>query len=128
MANRTSYNAEVHRILVDEITQGQFRAVACRAADIAEETLRLWMKRGKKKEEPFASLRADILAAETTIERECVARVIEKQPGWYLERRFPTRWKPKERHGALTEEKPEVPNITGQDAATKLRALAGGKT
>lgn len=128
MGRPSELTPEVHARIVSEIQQGQFRAVAARSVGLSHETLKNWMKRGKRGEPMYRELWQDILDAETNIERECVQRVIEKQPGWYLERRFPLRWKPKDRLGAIVPKESEGPPIDGADAASKLRVLAGGRS
>ena len=104
-----------HERLVRLLKAGNHRETAARAVGISPSSLRTWMARGRKGEEPYASLAADIDKAEAEVEVGNVATILSigrgkpttisadgvttkgtpsdwRAIGWWLERRHRTRY------------------------------------
>lgn len=80
------------------LSRGLNRNTACGAVRITPKTMRNWMDRGEKGEEPFASFALDIAEAESAYEQELQDAIKVHAPADYkaaaflIERRFPKHW------------------------------------
>jgi hypothetical protein len=84
------------------LAAGNYDETAARAAGISPRTLREWLHRGlsgRKRDEPYARLRAELEEARATGEASHVARIAKaaadgdwKASAFFLERSYPERW------------------------------------
>ncbi len=88
----------VAKRICDSLAAGNAQSVAARTAGVAHSTLRSWLARGRKGEEPYASFLAKAKKAESVGEAELVGVIRESAQktwqcaAWLLERRIPQRW------------------------------------
>lgn len=88
--------------LVELVTRGNYRQTACAVVGIEPITLRRWLERGEKGEEPYADLLRRFKACEAAAEAKMLATVVSaaecgdvKAATWYLARKHPERWSEK---------------------------------
>jgi transposase-like protein len=92
------YSAEVHKIIVDALADGNYRRTAAALAGITEDTLRNWLDAADEGNEELAQFAADVRAAETSAEAELVkvvkASAIEDwhAAAWILTHRHAGQW------------------------------------
>ena len=107
MGRPTKLNDEVSEFIVSAIRAGNYAEVAAKAAGIHPATYYDWMKRGKAGKEAdrlYAEFANAVKKAEGEAEAHAVALVRKAMPdNWqaamtYLERRYPDRWRRRERH------------------------------
>jgi hypothetical protein len=98
VARPTKLTPETHAKIVSLIRAGNFRETAAASAGIDSSTLRDWLRRGAKGEEPYATLSRDLDVAEADAEVRDVL-IIGKAAGkdwraaqWRLAVRSPERW------------------------------------
>lgn len=98
--------------IVDLITAGNFRSVACAAAGIDTKTLCNWLRRADAGEEPYATFASKLELAEAEIEASAAKLLLHKFGRMnhhalmmWLERRFPKRWGPPRQNVTLTLER-----------------------
>lgn len=100
MPRPTDLSREVHARIVDLLRAGNYRETAAKSAGVSASTLRQWMQRGARGEEPFASFADDVSKAEGASEARSVALVAQAEKtnwhaaAWRLERRHPERFAP----------------------------------
>lgn len=79
--------------LLEHLRAGHYKNTASRLCGIHPTTLSDWLAR---EDEPYASFRIQVLAAEAEAERVQLARIFESpEPAdakWFLGRKFPDRW------------------------------------
>jgi hypothetical protein len=94
----TKFDEERAAIILEKIAEGLTRECVAALAGVTDRTLRSWVARGGKGEEPFASFSSALKKAERGAEAYHVA--IVKKAGdkhwyasaWWLERKFPESW------------------------------------
>ena len=116
-------------LLVQALSGGNFRDVACDYAGIGRRTVADWMAAGKRlPKSRFGAFRRRVLQAERSAEIRCVALVLSaakvdaRHAEWFLARKFPERWADRSRlqlEGArggspLTVEVRTIPEGEGQ--------------
>lgn len=84
--------------IVECLKAGNTLTCAASTARVPFTTLQLWLRRGRKGEQPYADFLGRCNEAMTEQERVCVARVIAGEQGWqgaawWLERYPKTRWR-----------------------------------
>jgi len=81
--HRVKLDAESHRRVVRALAHGASRRVAAAAANLHEATLHHWLRRGQTPgDEPFASLRRVVKAAEARVQdRLWRAYTSDQHPG-----------------------------------------------
>ena len=140
MAGRpTKYSPEVHERIVASVRDGNYRKVAAGAGGIEERTLMDWLNAGRDGEEPFASLLADIEAAERDAEADMVKVVRESAKedwhaaSWYLARKHTDRWGQKQavevtgaNGGPL--QTLDVTKLTDDELERRIAELSGART
>ena len=96
----------IQKIICDAIAAGNYQKVAAQAAGISESILMKWRARGRRGEEPYASLNAAIVQADIDCETALVAKVMAassddwRAAAMMLERKYPERWsRMREREG-----------------------------
>jgi len=96
----------IQQIICDAIAAGNYQKVAAQAAGISESILMKWRARGRRGEEPYASLNAAIVQADIDCETALVAKVMAassddwRAAAMMLERKYPERWsRMREREG-----------------------------
>jgi hypothetical protein len=95
--------ADQQKKIVYAIQLGNYTSVAVEAASVARSTFYAWMRRGRTGEEPYASFRNAVRAAEAVAEASAIQVIrgaAQKQwqaAAWFLERKFPDRWGRKDR-------------------------------
>jgi hypothetical protein len=94
-------DAATQRRIVRSLAAGQFLKTACREAGTTYDTFRRWRDRveaGDPGAERFAPFFAEVDKTLARCEEDAVSVVIAGKDGWrgaawYLERRFPGRWR-----------------------------------
>ncbi len=97
MGRPTSLTKQVHATLVQALTMGSTRELACQAAGISHETLRQWLMRGTaEKSGIYAAFVADLSRAEgqrvttwLTLIENAAADGDWRAAAWKLERLYP---------------------------------------
>jgi hypothetical protein len=88
----------IQEIICEAIAAGNYQKVAARAAGISEGTLLKWRARGRRGEEPYATLELAIEEADQDCEKRLVATVMAataedwRAAAMMLERKYPDRW------------------------------------
>ncbi len=108
MRRPSKLNPERTRALLDALRAGCFVPTACRAAGISRSTLRRWLERGQSRAEddaPYRTFRREYHKALAEVEAEAVQTIRRagsedvagswQASAWFLERRFPARWRKK---------------------------------
>ncbi len=94
----TSLTPEVGAKICALLQRGNFRETACAAAGVDARTMRNWLKRGAKGEEPFREFADALDLAEGEAEDALIVRINNgalddwKAAAWLLERRGSKRW------------------------------------
>lgn len=108
------------------IAAGGSRLSAAAAAGVHDSTLREWLQRGAKGEEPYAAFRARIKRAEAEAEQAMVGIVREaaldgtwQAAAWWLERRRA------KTYALKRDMKVEFASLNEEQARAKYRELAG---
>lgn len=92
---RLRLTKETHEIIVRALKAGAFKVVAAAAAGISEDTLREWLRRGKKGEKEYVAFFRDV---EKVVAEDCIrnqafiskaAMSDWKAAAWNLERKYP---------------------------------------
>lgn len=125
MGRKTKLTPETHQRIVSYVRAGNFRVTAAAAAGISPVTLRDWLRRGARGEEPFVQFREDVDAAEAQAEARDVALISRaaehdwKAAAWRLERKVGRRW------GRKDPSKPtEKTSVSADDARLAFREFA----
>jgi len=91
--NGTKLNAEITKIIIDCIEQGNFREVAAKIAGIHPKTFQRWMRLPNK---PYTDFQKKVTQAEANVEARAVSKLIStghmddvKWLAWWLERKNP---------------------------------------
>lgn len=111
MARKTALTPDVHDRIVEYVRAGNYLSTAAAAAGVTARSLRNWLRRGASGEEPYATLHAEVLAAQAEGEARLVRSVsaaadgifdeetgkFVAAPDWragieILQRRHPDRW------------------------------------
>ena len=95
----SSYNAQVHKAIVDALKNGGYKTHAAHAAGISRETLDVWIEAGRAGREPFVRFahECDMARAQDALRNQAIVsaaavRKIEgdwKAAAWLLERKYP---------------------------------------
>jgi hypothetical protein len=96
--SRVALTVERGREIVAAIEAGNFQSIAAKAGGVSHDTLKRWLERGERGEEPYAKFVVAYREAEYLVESTAVGRL--KDAGiedWratqiFLSRRFPERW------------------------------------
>jgi len=103
MAPPFKLTPDLHTRIVSYVRAGNFRSTAAAAAGISPVTLRDWLRRGARGEQPFKQFREDVDQAEAQAEARDAALISKaaehdwKAAAWRLERRAHRRWGRKEK-------------------------------
>lgn len=141
MARPTDLTPTVHEKIVETVRQGNFRETAAAAAGITSRTLRSWMVRGAKGEQPFAQFCDDVEAAEAESEVKDINAITMaddwKAIAWRRER-MSSRWQLRLRVeltreldallDALEAEFANEPEVYDRILAVSAGTLGGGET
>lgn len=98
MGRPTKLDDLVAKRICNALAGGNAQATAARAAGVGVSTLKEWLSRGRKGEEPYADFLDQVKRAEAAGEVELVATIRAgatktwQCAAWLLERRFPRRW------------------------------------
>lgn len=98
MAGRpTSLTPEVQRKVCASLREGNYLETAAGAAGIHRNTLRNWIVRGEKGEEPFAEFLGAVKMAEDAGEKLLLSEIRQgvdawQARSWIMERRWPNKW------------------------------------
>lgn len=98
MPRPTKLSKETSDKILASVRAGNFKETASVAAGIDPRTLRNWMYRGAKGEQPYADFLADLEEAEAKSEERDVLRIglagkdDWKALAWRLERKNPKKW------------------------------------
>lgn len=98
MAPPFKLTPDLHARIVSYVRAGNFRSTAAAAAGISPVTLRDWLRRGARGEQPFQQFREDVDQAEAQAEARDAALISKaaehdwKAAAWRLERRAHRRW------------------------------------
>lgn len=98
-ANTSKFTQERVDIILEALSRGNYRTVACSLADVADNTFWRWMNRGEAEGEgPHYEFLLAVLKAEAQSESDIVGHVVSAVPDdWragieILQRRHPDRW------------------------------------
>jgi len=98
MSAERKYNAEIHKIIVDCLADGNYRKTAAALAGISENTLINWMNAADEGDEQLRQFAIDVHDAETRAETDLVAVVKAKAiedwhaAAWILTHRHDHHW------------------------------------
>jgi hypothetical protein len=100
MARPNKFTPEVRTKILLALTQGSFRDVAARSANIGPRTLNRWLNLGRQYPDgEYGKFQQAVQRIEATVETLAVERIFKagmtedaKLLCWYLERRWPQRW------------------------------------
>ncbi|QDV34740.1 hypothetical protein [Tautonia plasticadhaerens] len=133
MSRSRTPDPETIRALLDALRAGSFLGPACRAAGISRSTLRRWQVRGRSRDEhdaPYRAFRRDYRAAIASAEIAALDSIRRagseditgswQANAWLLERRFPARWRRKDRAPD-----PSRPKPLSQMTVVELEAYCG---
>lgn len=108
MSKPRSFDAETIQTLLDALRNGSFLGPACRSAGISRSTLYRWLERGRSNDSqdaPYRAFRRDYQAAIAEAEINALQTIRRagsegisgswQANAWFLERRFPARWRRK---------------------------------
>jgi hypothetical protein len=94
----TKFTRDLADKICDSVRMGNFKETASVAAGVDPRTMRNWVLRGARGEEPFASFVGQLEAAEARSEEKDVLRIglagkdDWKALAWRLERKSPKKW------------------------------------
>ena len=125
MPRPTKMTPELVGALAEHLAAGAYLATACEAVGIAPSTFYAWRQRAPENPST-ADLLAIIVEAEATAELQAVASIQRaaesdwRAAAWYLEHRYPSRWR-----GTRTEDNPTTgaPTPTDDEAAQRQHEL-----
>jgi hypothetical protein len=139
MAAETKFTVELGKRINRLVKAGNFRETAAAICDVDPTTLRSWLKRGARGEEPYAAFARAQDKAESTMEAD-ILKVLRKcgeedwrALAWILERRGAKRWGFKAGVEVSVEEElgrilDVIEQQLGSEAATRiLAALTDGQ-
>ncbi len=102
MANYDKLNNKVQEDIVKSIKAGCFIETACSLAGISKATIYSWMKKGEtEKEGKYRNFYLEVEKASAMAETRAVALITKsaslnwKAAAWFLQHRYPDRWKTK---------------------------------
>ncbi len=119
-----SLTPEVHRRIVAALRLGLSRSAAAGVGGIAARTMREWLARGEKGEEPFDAFLEAVEVAEGKAQARITGGLIKAAVAdprvamWLLERRYPAEW------ARRTVEVQDVSISSGMVSAEQLQEAA----
>lgn len=124
MARPTSLNDLVSQAICNAIADGNTRQCACALAGVSYASMKGWMVRGRKGEEPYATFLAKLEKADALAEAPMVEKIRGGGQGWqgalaWLQYRRRTTW----RKPPQPVEQQQGEDLTGADEETLWAAV-----